>query len=442
MAKIVGMPKLSPTMEEGTVSRWVKREGEDIAVDDLIAEIETDKATMEWRSFDAGVLLKILAPEGTTLSPDAPVAIIGARGDDISALLQPSAPTDQRAPAAAAKTETVTQPAAAPAAAAPPAAAPPAADAPRPSNVGAEQPASGPAEQGRILASPAMRRMAREHAMDLRGKHGSGPGGRIILRDFDELLAAQNAGQAPQRAATTAPPDAALTGRPPPRVVPLTPMRRTIARRLLESKQTIPHFYLSIEVDAEPLMQARQELNRSLEKQGDKVSLNDLLICACARALRRSPAVNASFQNDSIWYHQVVDVSVAVAVPDGLVTPVVRDADHKGVLEIASEVKELAARARARKLKPEEMSGGTFSVSNLGMYGITEFAAVINPPEGAILAIGAVREEPVVRAGAVVPGRTLKLTLSCDHRVVDGAVGAEWLALLRTLIENPLQLLL
>ncbi len=416
MAKIVGLPKLSPTMEEGTLTRWAKQEGDDVAVDELIAEVETDKATMEWRSFDRTVLLKILAAEGTTVAPDAPVAIFGERGEDISSLLGA-----QSAPAA-----TPNAPVATPA-----------------TNVaGSDAQTSAPqVPVGRIAASPSVRRLARERSLDLRGLEGSGPGGRVIQRDLERLAAEQP--RAPGEPGSSAPAAAAsASARPAPVVVPLSSMRRTIARRLVESKQNVPHFYLTAEVRADSLLEVRKQLNAMLETGGEKLSLNDLLIRICASALRRVPAVNASFMNDAIWQHQVVDVSVAVALPDGLVTPVVRDADKKGLLEIAREVRELASLARQKKLKPEQMSGGTFSISNLGMYGVDEFAAVINPPEGAIVAVGAVREVPVLRDGALHAESRLRLTLSCDHRVVDGAAGAQWLAAVRELIESPLQLML
>jgi pyruvate dehydrogenase E2 component (dihydrolipoamide acetyltransferase) len=219
-------------------------------------------------------------------------------------------------------------------------------------------------------------------------------------------------------------------------------MRRTIARRLTESKQTVPHFYLTIDVDAGPLTKARAQINADLEPEGEKVSLNDLVMKACAMALRRLPEVNASYAGDSIHFHQVVDISMAVAIPDGLVTPVIRDADRKGLRELAKEARELASRARAKKLAPEEMTNGTFSVSNLGMFGITEFSAVINPPEGAILAVGTVREEPVAKNGQIVVGQRMKVTMSCDHRVVDGALGARWLAALQKIVEQPVLMLL
>ncbi|MCZ7686017.1 MAG: pyruvate dehydrogenase complex dihydrolipoamide acetyltransferase [Sandaracinaceae bacterium] len=411
MAKIVGLPKLSPTMEEGTLARWAKKEGDRIAVDDLVAEIETDKATMEWRAFDPGVLLKILAEEGAVLLPDAPVAIIGEQGEDIATLLAQLEKGGAPAPSA--------KPVAVPAAPAEKAA-------PEAPLASTEAPPSG-----RVLASPLVRKLAREHDLDLRTLRGSGPGGRIVKRDLDAALAQ------PRAAAPAAP-----AGRQPPRVERLSSMRRTIARRLTESKQTVPHFYLTIDVDAEPLAEARARINAELERDGEKVSLNDLIMKACAMALRRLPEVNASFAGDSIHYHQVVDISMAVAIPDGLVTPVIRDADREGLREIAKEARELASRARAKKLAPEEMTNGTFSVSNLGMFGIEDFAAVINPPEGAILAVGTVREEPVVRGGQVVPGQRMRMTLSCDHRVVDGALGARWLQILRGLLEQPVLMLL
>jgi pyruvate dehydrogenase E2 component (dihydrolipoamide acetyltransferase) len=426
MAKIVGLPKLSPTMEEGTLARWAKKEGEKIAVDDLVAEIETDKATMEWRAFDPGVLLKILAEEGSVLQPDAPVAIIGQEGDDIGPLLaqlgKGGAPTGvAAAPATTERAPVPSAPAPSPAAPAPaPAAAPP-------------QPA--PTSDGRVLASPLVRRLAREHDLDLRTVRGSGPGGRIVKRDVDAVLAAPRAAQ-PAAAAPSAP-----AGRPGPRIEKLTSMRRTIARRLTESKQTVPHFYLTIDVDAAPLLEARTQINAALEADGEKVSVNDIVIKAVAVALRRVPEANASFAGDAIQYHQVVDISMAVAIPDGLVTPVIRDADKKGIRDIGREARELAARARAKKLTPEEMTNGTFSVSNLGMFGIEDFSAVINPPEGAILAVGTVRDEPVVQAGQIVAGKRMRMTMSCDHRVIDGAVGAKWLAALRSLLEKPLLML-
>ena len=441
MAQIVGLPKLSPTMEEGTLARWAKKEGDALEVDDLIAEVETDKATMEWRALDKGVLLKILVPEGSTLKPDVPVAIVGQRGEDISALIAQAssgspAVAKPKGPSAAVASAAVAQ-ASAPAVAthASPAQAPLAA--PQAPVAAVQAPVVAQAG-GRVFASPLVRKLAREQGIDLTGVEGSGPHGRVVKRDLDA------APKAEAKATTSAPPVAARTPLPAQRstkggvvVQPLSQMRKTIARRLTESKQTVPHFYLTIDVDAQPIMDARAVLNEALGDTG-KVSVNDLLIKAVAIALRRVPECNASFMGTELHFHQVVDISVAVAVADGLVTPVVRDADKLGVVAISEQVKDLAKRAREKKLKPEEMQNGTFSISNLGMFGIESFSAVINPPEGAILAVGAVRDEPVVKDGAVVPGKRMRMTLSCDHRVVDGAVGAKFLAALKKLLEAPI----
>ncbi len=419
MAKIIGLPKLSPTMEEGTLVAWIKSEGDEVEVDDLLAEVETDKATMEFRSFDRGVLLKILVPAGETLEPDVPVAIIGKAGEDISELLAEvaagavSAAVSAAVPAAvsAAVSETVSAAAAVSA----------------PVSV----PESG--SEGRVLSSPLVRRLARERSIDLHTVQGSGPRGRVVKRDIEAFPGERDAsGGAP-----------ALRGeRLPARVVKASSMRRTIARRLTESTQTTPHYYLTIDVDIAPLVDARRAMNAELEAAGKKVSLNDLIIKAAAIALRRVPEVNSSWMGKEIHYHQVVDISIAVAVDEGLMTPVIRDADRKGVMQIAEEVRDLAARARDKKLQLEDMTNGTFSISNLGMFGIEEFTAVINPPEGAILAVGTIRNEPVVEDGAIVPGKRMRFTMSSDHRVIDGATGAKFMAALKTLLEAPSTMLL
>ena len=425
MAKIIGLPKLSPTMEEGTLVAWTKKEGDEVDVDDLLAEVETDKATMEFRSFDRGVLLKILVPEGATLEPDVPVAIIGKAGEDISDLLAQVAETGSEA---VTETETGTAPvsAAVPVPAAVPASVPAPASVPVSASVGASVPVSA----GRILSSPLVRRLARERSIDLSVVQGSGPQGRIVKRDVDSYDALSVG-------------FAAVSGeRLPPRVVKASSMRRTIARRLTESMQLIPHYYLTVDVDIAPLSDARKAMNAELEAAGRKVSLNDLIIKAAAVALRRVPEVNASWMGKEIHYHQVVDISVAVAVDEGLMTPVIRDADRKGVAQIADEVRELAGRARDKKLQPEEMTNGTFSISNLGMFGIEEFTAVINPPEGAILAVGTIRNEPVVEDGAIVPGRRMRFTMSCDHRIIDGATGAKFMAAFKRIVESPLNMLI
>ncbi len=415
MAKIVGLPKLSPTMEEGTLAKWVAKEGDTIDVDDLLAEVETDKATMEFRSFDKGVLLKILAEEGETLEPDTPVAIIGEKGEDIGDLIEQakshSASSGSETKAAEPEAEPVKS---------------------EPAKAEPQKTASQRKSGDRIFASPLVRKTAREEGVDLALVEGSGPHGRIIKRDLDAFLEGGGAKRAPSGGAGWE--------RQPPVVEKASQMRKAIARRLTESKQTVPHFYLTIDVDASGLIATRKEMNASLD--GEKVSFNDLVIKAAAVALRRFPKANASWIDGEIHWHQVVDISVAVAVDDGLVTPVVRDADRKGILDISREVKDLAARARDKKLSLDEMQNGTFSISNLGMYGIEEFAAVINPPEGALLAVGALRDAPTVRDGQLVAGKKMKVTLSCDHRVVDGAIGAQYLQVLQRLLETPSTMLL
>ena len=477
MAKILDMPKLSPTMEEGQLAKWHKSEGDEIGIDDLLAEVETDKATMEFRSFDKGTLLKILVPAGSTVTLGQPVAILGKAGEDVSAMMAQAG--GQGAKAASAPAET--KPAAAkPAGEKPAEAKPEAATEARTSKPAsapaAQKTAQKPAEEtaeneetqetkapvaaevdesstgstGRIKASPFVRKVAREQGFDLNSMHGSGPHGRIVARDLEGASKAPGTPTGTPTAARAPVPTRAPL--PPgelaqPESHPLSMMRKTIARRLVESKQTVPHFYLTVDLDADALVALREQVNADLAalaadgEKPEKISLNDLIIKACAIGLRLVPQCNAQFTPDAILYHQRVDVSVAVAVEDGLVTPVVRDADRKSVREISVEVRALAARARQKKLKPEEMMNGTFSISNLGMYGIDAFAAVINPPEGAILAVGQVRREAVVKGDAIVVGHRLACTLSCDHRVVDGAIGATFLRELRKLVEHPTRIL-
>lgn len=490
MAKILEMPKLSPTMEEGVLTAWHKKEGDAIAVDDLLAEVETDKATMEFRAFDKGTLLKLLVAPGANVKLGQPVAIVGDAGEDVSALVAQhgaAAPAKQAAPAQPRQTE-ATSPAPAPAPAQMTAAnaqnatpaAPTLPPSPRGPDTEAPRAQRAPARtssmldrtehlpervaapngtgDGRVLASPYVRRVAREKGVDLRGAHGSGPGGRVVQADLDRLKPAPQRSDDPDNTsrsivradvALQAPAHSTSSGPSlaEPEARPLSMMRKTIARRLTESKQTVPHFYLNIDIDAGPLLALREHVNAELAESAregqetPKLSVNDFLVKACALALLRVPECNASFTPEAILVHRRVDISVAVAVPDGLLTPVVRNADQKSVAGIGREVRDLAARARAKKLKPEEMQNGTFSISNLGMFGIDAFAAVINPPEGAILAVGRIRDEPVVRGDAVEVGKRLALTLSCDHRVVDGAVGAAFLAELRGLLARPMRLL-
>ncbi|MBL8609707.1 MAG: 2-oxo acid dehydrogenase subunit E2 [Myxococcales bacterium] len=454
MAKILEMPKLSPTMEEGVLATWHKKEGDPIVVDDLLAEVETDKATMEFRAFDKGTLLKLLVAPGAQVKLGQPVAIVGDAGEDIAALLARAAASLPKAAAPAAPEPAA--PAAPPAppvsSGVPPTLAPP----PEVLRMRPTRPAYDVLERtqhdgdpddaapvlsgdGRVLASPFVRKAARDRGIDLSGKTGTGKNGRILPGDLDQMSAGSAAGAALARSAAA--PALAAPALAAPEVRPLSPMRRTIARRLTESKQNVPHFYLTIDVDAGPLARLRAQLNEGEGDKATKISVNDLIVKAAATALARVPECNAQFSDAGILVHKRVDVSVAVAVPDGLVTPVVRDADKKSLGAIAREIRDLATRARAKKLKPEEMTDGTFSISNLGMFGIDTFAAVINPPEGAILAVGQVRDEPVVEGGAVVAGKRLGMTLSCDHRVVDGAVGAAFLAELRSLLEHPMRIL-
>ena len=467
MAKILEMPKLSPTMEEGVLSTWHKHEGDAVAVDDLLAEVETDKATMEFRAFDPGVLLKLLVTAGSQVRLGQPVAIVGVPGEDIAQLLARVAPPASVAPAgrglgpptAEAKVDRDSE--SRRANPMPPASdtlPPPALRNPPVGNA-LDRTAHWPEASGRlratgggrVLASPYVRQLARERGIELHGAVGTGTGGRVLATDLEGLRASPSPSPLARLPAS---PAATLDAGPrsdSDEVRPLSPMRKTIARRLVESKTTVPHFYLSVDVNASPLVSLREQINSDLASTPTrdpsaaatalKVSINDMLIKACSVALARVPECNASYFPDAIRVHKRIDISVAVAIPDGLVTPVVRDADRKTLVSIANEVRELAARARARKLTPEEMQDGTFSITNLGMFGIDSFAAVINPPEGAILAVGAVREVPVVADGSIVPGKRLHLTLSCDHRVVDGAVGAAFLSELRHLIEHPMRTL-
>lgn len=406
MASKVLMEALSPTMEEGRLVEWKKREGDPVRPGEVLAEVETDKAVMELAARVEGVLLKQLVPAGATVAVAKLVGIIGQPGEDISALLGGApAPAPAAAPA----------PVAAPAAAAPAPArtAAPAAAAPAPTG-------------GRLRASPLARKVARERGVDLAALSGTGPEGRIVLRDLD---------RAPASAAAAAP----IAGGGF-RDVPLTQIRKTIAKRLAQSIGPVPTFYLTTEVDMDRTWEAREALNAAAQRAGDgaKVSFNDIVLKATAAALRAHPACNAWWQDDRIRYWDEVHLSVAVAVEDGLITPVVRHADRKSLREISAEVKDLAGRARERRLKPEEYTGGTFSVSNLGMFDIDQFTAIINPPEAGILAVGGIVEKPVVREGAIVPGRRLRLTMSCDHRVIDGATGAAFLRTLKGMLENPL----
>jgi pyruvate dehydrogenase E2 component (dihydrolipoamide acetyltransferase) len=423
------MPALSPTMTEGNLAKWLKNEGEAVKAGDVIAEIETDKATMEVEAVDEGKLGKILVPAGSQgVKVNQPIALLLEEGEDASALA--------KAPTAAPK---AAPPAAAPAAAA----SAPAPAAQRPAAAPAAAPAPvAPAAGERIFASPLARRMAQQAGLDLTRLNGSGPHGRIVKADIDAALArgVPGAPSAAKPALGAPPPAPPAAGLPAFTEVPHSMMRKVIARRLVESKREAPHFYLTLDCNIDRLLQLRQEINAKREK--DKISVNDFVIKASALALKQVPAANASWMENAVRLYQAADVSVAVATPGGLITPIIRSAETKSLSAISAEMKDLAARARENKLKPEEYQGGTFSVSNLGMFGIREFAAVINPPQGAILAVGAGEQRPIVKDNALAIATMMSCTLSVDHRVVDGAIGAEFLAAFKKLIEDPLSMLI
>jgi pyruvate dehydrogenase E2 component (dihydrolipoamide acetyltransferase) len=422
MAEIIQMPKLSDTMTEGTVVKWLKNEGDVINVGDIIAEIETDKATMDLESFDSGTLLKILVPAGGTAACKAPIAVLGEKGEkfDLSQLTAASAPTPSPATAETKPAE------AAPAA---PAATAPLTAPPAPSAAPA-QAAPSPSPT-RVKASPLARKLAAERGINLASLTGSGPGGRIVKKDV--LAASTSGGGSAGWLHPTGP-----IGKD--ERVALTNMRKTIAKRLQQSKQTVPHFYVEMEVAMEACIALRTTLNARLEKapQPVKLSFNDFVLKACATAMRKTPAVNAAWEEDAIRMNGSVHLAFGVAIPGGLITPVIRDAQDKNLKQISIEAKELAARAREGKLKPEEYTTGTFTVSNLGMFGVDRFSAIVNPPQAAILAVGNIVAKPVVdAAGRIVPGQRMALVLSADHRVVDGADAALFLKEVKDLLENP-----
>ncbi len=438
MATQVVMPKLSPTMEEGQIARWLKQEGDKVSMGEPLAEIDTDKATMEMQALSNGVLRKIIVKEGESAPLGQMIAVIGEPDEDISALLKESgtgsqaqaAPQTAKADKAGAKAEQ--KPAAESAKAA------------SSSGNGAQQAPGAGQSSERLVVSPIAARMAAEAGINLRSLTGSGPGGRIIKRDIEAAMSKGEAAeeQAPQRHLRAVEPSRQpaqfppVEGASPYRDEPTSTMRQTIARRLVTSIGPVPHFFLTTEIEMDRVVEMRRSVN---ELEPDlKISINDIIIKAAAAALVQHPQVNASFQDRNIRYYERADIGVAVAIEDGLITPVVRAADQKPLSQIAGEVRELAERARSRKLLPEEYTGATFSISNLGMLGIDEFTAVINPPEGAILAVGAVTPKPVVRDGQVVVRQMMRVTISCDHRVIDGATGARFLQTFRRLLEYPL----
>jgi pyruvate dehydrogenase E2 component (dihydrolipoamide acetyltransferase) len=455
------MPALSPTMEKGNLAKWLKKEGDKVKSGDVIAEIETDKATMEVEAVDEGTIAKIVVPEGTQDVPvNDVIAILAGDGEDVKAAGAGAASPPKAEAKAEAKPETkaeakseapaakpaAAEPAAAPAAKAPP----PAAAAPAPEKQPAPQP-----DGGRIFSSPLARRLAKEAGIELTRINGSGPHGRVIARDVEEAKSGKGL-KAPAAAPASAPgpsiapsmSDKQILALYEPgsyEVIPHDGMRRTIAQRLTAAIQTIPHFYLTMDCDIGKLLAAREEINASAPKDKEKkplykLSVNDFVIKALAIALQRIPNANVSWTEAGMLRHKHSDVGVAVAMPGGLITPIIRQAETKSLSAISNQMKDFAARARARKLKPEEYQGGTTAVSNLGMYGITHFTAVINPPQATILAVGVSEERAVVRNGKIEAAHMMSVTLSCDHRAIDGALGAELIGAFKLLIENPVMM--
>lgn len=435
------MPALSPTMEEGKLAKWHVKEGDKVSSGDVIAEIETDKATMEVEAVDEGRVGKLLVPEGAENVPvNKPIAILLGEDEDASALAAAaSAPATPSAPVVPAKAEAPKEAAAAPASAPAPA--------PVPAAPAAKAPVQQAPEHGgtRIFASPLAKRIAKEKGVDLAAVKGSGPRGRIVKADVES---AKPGAVAPQAVASAGAAPLATAPSIDPRAfyeagsyeeVPLDSMRRTIARRLTQAMQEIPHFYLTIDCELDELLRVRKHLN---ETGGVKLSVNDFLIRASALALMKVPNANVSFAGTALLKHKHADIGIAVALDGGLITPIIRHAETKGLAEISTEAKELAERARTKKLKPQEFEGGSFSISNLGMFGIKNFTAVINPPQAAILAVGKGEERAVVRNGKIETATVMTVTMSCDHRAIDGALGAQFLEAFKAFVEYPPSMLL
>ena len=407
MASKIFMPKLSDTMAEGLILKWLKKEGDKVKQGETIVEIESDKADMELEAYDSGVLRKIFVPEGGKAGIGAPIGIIAKADEDITSLLidGPSAPQKPMKQDSAVQESNPTI-------------------APLPS----PQSSRADINSGRMKASPLAKRLAVENNLELRSIPGSGPQGRIIKRDIEPLIGMSK---------PVAPPATVIPGGF--RDVELSLIRKTIAKRMQESKQTVPHFYVTAEVDMEPAISFREQLNTAAPA---KISFTDVLVKAVASTLMHHPQVNATYVGNSMRQYGEAHIAVAVALEDGLVTPVLRNCEQKTILQINEELRDLTGRARDRKLKPEEYQGGTFTISNLGMFGVEDFVAIINPPEGAILAVGSIMEKPVVKNGQIIIGHTMKVTLSSDHRIIDGAVAARFLQDLTTLLENPVTMML
>lgn len=462
------MPKLSPTMEDGQISRWLKKEGDAIEANEPIAEVDTDKATMEVTSLDAGTLLKIVVGDGANAKLGETIGIIGEKGEDFSALIVGAATNG------AGKTEEKSVEEKAEAAKEKPAepiadeAASEAAsnntpqknvaetegrsyDAQRP---GAATDAADPKSEilnqkseGRMIVSPIAARMAAENGVDLKTIKGSGPNGRIIKRDIEEVISGSQqsavSSQPEEKAAVAQSAISAsqITGASAYREENTSKMRQVIASRLAESIGPIPTFYLTVEIEMDNALEFRKQINQSV-KEEEKVSVNDVIVKVAAQALTKHAWVNSSYQDKTVRFYEDADIGIAVAIEDGLITPVVRGANRKGITEISREIKEMAVRAREKKLQPEEYTGATFSISNLGMFGIKEFTAIINPPEAAIIAVGAATPTPVVRGGEIVVKNIMNVTMSCDHRAIDGATGAKFLQTFKQMLENPILMLM
>jgi pyruvate dehydrogenase E2 component (dihydrolipoamide acetyltransferase) len=419
-------------MKEGKITKWVKKEGDKISSGEAVAEVETDKSNLEVEAYEDGYLLKIVVPENESAPVGAPIAYLGEKGEKVEAPAQQPKPVAAApAPAAPAPRPSTPAPAAAQKTSAPGPAAP------RPQAPAQVVPfrrdGDRRAEEGRLRASPLAKRMAEERGLDLAGLQGSGPQGRIIKRDIEEALT--HGAAAPRLVPSPGVP--LSVERREPQVVPISSMRRVIAQRLADVKPGVPHFYLTVEIEMDAAMQIRDEA-KALDS---KVSVNDIVVKAAAIALRRMPKVNVSLQGDQVLQYQNVDVGIAVAIEEGLITPIILDADQKGLAAISAEARDLAERARKRALKPQEYTGGSITISNLGMFGVDSFVAVINPPQAAIVAVGQVAEKAVVRNGQVVIRKIMTATLSGDHRIIDGALGAEYLRELKGLLEHPMRLL-
>ncbi|MBK9162411.1 MAG: pyruvate dehydrogenase complex dihydrolipoamide acetyltransferase [Acidobacteria bacterium] len=435
MAEKFLMPKLSPTMEEGQIARWVINEGDAFAANDTLAEVDTDKATMEMTALSGGTLLKILKPAGDTAALGEAIAIIGQKGEDISALLD-EVSKNGSSKTTAEKPEAVSEPEAATGGKA----AEPAEEVRKEAPAQASQSkAATDSGNGRMIVSPIAARMAADNGIDLRTIAGSGPNGRIIKRDIEEALA--GGGAKKDASATKVFTPSTIVGASAFSDEPTSKMRQVIATRLAESIGPIPTFYLTVEIEMDSVLATRKQMNATLEDDA-KISVNDIIVKAAAMALLRHPFVNASYQDKSIRFYEQADIGIAVAIDEGLITPVVRGANLKGLAEISAEIRDLAAKAKAKKLQPEEYTGATFSISNLGMMGIKEFTAIINPPEAAIIAVGASTSTPVVRDGEVTVRNIMHVTMSCDHRVVDGATGAKFLQTFKQMLESPAMMLL